>query len=105
MQRTHLRNKFLKNLTNQNRLSNTKQRSFCSLLLRKEKKEYVANLNQKDITDNSKFWYTLKPFFLDKIKSRENIILLHNVRITSVEVEVVNSLNGFYQTSLKFKTS
>ena len=29
MQRTRLRNKFLKNLTDQNRLSYTKQRNFC----------------------------------------------------------------------------
>ena len=34
MQRTRLRNKFLKNPTNQNRLSYTKQRNFCLSLLR-----------------------------------------------------------------------
>ena len=56
MQRTRLRNKFLKNPTNQNRLSYTKQRNFCLSLLSKEKKEYFANLNEKDITDNRKFW-------------------------------------------------
>ena len=55
MQRTRLRNKFLKNPTNQNRLSYTKQRNFCLSLLRKEKKEYFENLNEKDITDNRKF--------------------------------------------------
>ena len=38
MQRTRPRNKFLKNPANQNRLSYTKQRSFCLSLLRKEKK-------------------------------------------------------------------
>ena len=56
MQRTRLRNKFLKNPTNQNRLSYTEQRKFCLSLPRKEKKEYFANLNEKDITDNRKFW-------------------------------------------------
>ena len=70
MQKTRLRNKCLKNPNNQNRLSYTKQRNFCSLLLRKEEKKFFANLNEKYITDNRKFWYTVKPFFMEKIKSR-----------------------------------
>ena len=65
MQRTRLRNKFLKNPTNQNRLSYTNQINFCSSLLRKEKKEHFANLNEDDLTDNRKFWYTVKLFFPD----------------------------------------
>ena len=59
---------------------------------------------KKDITDNRKFWYTVKPLHSNKIKSRENIILVKNERITSDEVEVANTLNNFSQTSLKFKT-
>ena len=56
---------FLKNPTNQNRLSYTYQINFCSSLLRKEKKEHFANLNEDDLTDNGKFWYTAKLFFPD----------------------------------------
>ena len=41
MQRTRLRNKFLKNPTNQNRLSYTKQRNFCLSLPRKKKKKNI----------------------------------------------------------------
>ena len=55
MQRTHFRNKFLKNPTTENRLIYNWQRNFCLSLLRKEKKEYFANLNEKDITDNRTF--------------------------------------------------
>ena len=94
MQRIRLRNKFLKNPTNQNRLTYTKQRNFCLSPLRKEKKEYFANVNEKDITDNRKFWYTVKPILSDKFKSRENIILVSNEKITSDEVEVANTLNN-----------
>ena len=47
MQRARLRTKFLKNPINQNRLTYTKQRNFCLSFLRKEKKEYFANLNEK----------------------------------------------------------
>ena len=58
MQRTRLRNKFLKNRTNQNWLTHTKQRNFCLSLLRNKKKEYFANLNKEGINDNKKFSYT-----------------------------------------------
>ena len=37
---------------------------------------YFANLNEKDITDNRKFWDTVKPFFSEKFKSRESIALI-----------------------------
>ena len=40
-----------------------KQRNFCSKLY---KKDFYDNLNIKDITDNKKFWKTLKPLVSDK---------------------------------------
>ena len=101
MQRTRHGNKFLKNPTNQSMFNYTKQRNFCLSLLRKEKKEHFSNLNEKDITDKRKFCYTVKPFFSNKTKSREKIILVNNERITSDEVEVANTLMILSQTSLK----
>ena len=74
MQRTKLRNKFLKDPSAANKFSYNKQRNWCVSLLRKEKEKYFANLNEKDITDNNKFWQTIKPFLLEKTKSREKII-------------------------------
>ena len=70
MQRTRFRNKFLKNPNDQNQLLYNKQRNYCVSPLRKEKKEYFARLNEKDIIDNRKFWHTVKPFLSDKVKSR-----------------------------------
>ena len=55
MQRTKLRNKFLKDPTEHNKILYTKQRNWCASLLRKEKKKYFANLNKMDIIDNKKF--------------------------------------------------
>ena len=55
MERTRLRNNFLKNPLVANKLPYTKQRNFCVSLLRKVKREYFANLNEKNITDNRKF--------------------------------------------------
>ena len=74
MLRAKLRNKLLKYLTSTNRISYSKQRNFCLSLLRKEKKKYFANLIVKNITDNKFFWQTLKPFLLEKTKSRKKLL-------------------------------
>ena len=63
MQKTKLRNKFLKDPSAENKFSYNKQRNWCISPLRKEKKKYFANLNKKDITDNKIFCQTIKPFF------------------------------------------
>ena len=47
--RAHLRNKLLKNITENNRVCYSKQRDFCVNLLRKTKKDYYKNLNEKDV--------------------------------------------------------
>ena len=101
LQRTRFRNKFLKNPTTENRLIYNRQRNFCLSLLRKEKREYFANLNEKVITDNRTFWHIVKPVLSDKIKSTENITLVNNKNITSKKVEVANTLNNFFLTIIK----
>ena len=101
MQRTRFRNKLLKNPTTENRLIYNRQRNFCLSFLRKEKREYFANLNEKDITDNRTFWHIVKPFLSDKIKSREIITLVNNENITSKEAEVANTLNNLFSTIIK----
>ena len=52
MTRSRLRTRFLKNRSEENRKLFCKQRNKCVLLLRKSKKDYFENLNQKNITDN-----------------------------------------------------
>ena len=69
--------------------------------MREEKIFFFENLNEKDITDNRKFWHTVKPFLLDKIKSTENIIFVNNERITSDEKEVAYILNNFFSNNIK----
>ena len=69
--------------------------------MRKEKKEYFVKLNEKDITDNWKFWHTVKPFLSDKVKSRETITLVNNENIESNENEVAKSFNNFFSNIVK----
>ena len=93
--RTRFRNRFLKNPTDENRLVFTRQRNFCVSLLRKEKEQYFAKLNVKNITDNRKFWQTVKLFLSEENKSSEKITLLKNEETISDEVEVANTLKKF----------
>ena len=76
MTRTRLRNRFLKNRSNRNRDLFRQQRNSCVSLLRKSKKDYFSNLNEKQITDNKRFWKTVKPFLSNKVQSSERINLL-----------------------------
>ena len=70
-----------KKIQSQNRLIYIRQRNFKLPLLRNEKRKYFANLNEKDIIYNRKFWHTVKTFMSDEIKSRKNLILVNNEKI------------------------
>ena len=101
MQRTKFRNKFLKDPSAENKFSYNKQRNWCVFQLRRENNFFFANLNQKDITDNKKFWQTIKPFLSEKTKSREKITLIGNKNLVSDDAEVANCLNNFFLILLK----
>ena len=98
---TRLRNKFLKNRTESNRVSYNKQRNFCVSLLRKAKKDYYGNLNEKDVIDNKKFWKTVKPLFSDKVKSSEKITLVQEDKIITSDDENGKILNSFFSNVVK----
>ena len=48
MERTKLRNKFLKQKTNESKKRYKSQRNYCVSLLKKTKKDYYNSLNEKD---------------------------------------------------------
>ena len=52
MDRTRLRNKFLKNRTAENKLAYNRQRNYCVSLTRKSKRDYYNNLDNRNVTDN-----------------------------------------------------
>ena len=76
MERTRLKNTFLKITTVANKLAYTKQKNFCISFLRKVKREYFANLNEKNITDHWKFCQNVKRFLSEKNKSRGKVTLV-----------------------------
>lgn len=91
MKRTRLRNRFLKNLNPENKKSYNKQRHLCASLLREEKRQYFANLNENRITDNTTFWQTVKLFFSNKFKHGE----------IEKESPLLKNMNWFQRKSLQ----
>ena len=96
MLRTLLRNKFLKNRSNENKTNYVKQRNHCVSLLRKTKREYYSYLDEKKICDSKKFWKTVKPVLSKKNKSNERITLIENDEIIKTEKGTAKVLNTFF---------
>ena len=101
MTTSRLRNKYLKDKTEENRLLYTQQRNKCVSLLRKTKINYYGNLNVKEITDNKKFWKTVKPFLSDKSKTSDKIHFNENGELLNSESETAEVLNNFFSNIVK----
>ena len=96
MTRTMLRNRFLKNRSEENKRKYTKQRNHCVSLLKKIKSEYYSNLNEKDGTDNKMFWKTVKLFFSDEVTSSEKITLIEENEIIGNDSDTARVFNTFF---------
>ena len=60
---SRLKYNFNKKRSEENWDKSKKQRNFCVKLLRQTKEKYFSVINVKSISDNKKFWITIKPFF------------------------------------------
>ena len=100
MNRSRLRNKYLKDPNNVNKDNYNKQRNYCVNLVRREKKKFYGNLDLKKITDNKTFWKTMKPFFSDKSKSGNKITLLEGNSIISKDTMVAETMNNFFTSGI-----
>ena len=96
MTRSRLKNKFLKNPNAINKATYKKHRNYVTRLFKKEKKFYYNNLDTNLITDNKKFWKTIKPFFSDKHNIRKNIILVDDDEIITEDTKVAETMNVFF---------
>ena len=56
MVKSRLKNKYMKNISEGNKINHMRQINYCVKLLKKEKKNFFANLDTKKITDNKTFW-------------------------------------------------
>ena len=101
MTRSRLKNKFIKDPTDNNKIIYNKHRNYCARLLKKEKSNYYNNFDMTKIIDNKKFWKNVKPLFSEKNINGKKITLLEGEQINSNDVEVAEILNTFFRISQK----
>ena len=98
MHRTRLRNKYHNNRTDANLKAFKKQRNKCVKLLRKAKFDYYQNINLGNLTDNRKFWKTVKPIFSDKVQVNSSLTLIENGKMISKDSEIAEIFNHHFAT-------
>ena len=100
MLRSRLRNKFLKTKTEESKQLYNKQRNLCVTLLRKAKRNCFAELDNKILKDNRKFWKTVNPLFSEKAYQKESITIISKdteETITKNE-ELAETFNSFFSS-------
>ena len=75
MKKSKRRNKYLRERTSESKSLYNIQRNLNVSILRKNKRDYFGNLNNKIVTGNRKFWKTISPLLSKKAFHRECITL------------------------------
>ena len=58
-------------------------------------------LDLKNVSDNKKFWKTVKPFLSDKVTTFSKISLVEKGGIISDESKVVNAFSNFFENAIR----
>ena len=76
-------------------------KDFCISLLRKTKKRYYENLNEKSVVDNKLFWKTVKPLLPDKVAGKDKIHLIENDELVNAALETGEVLNNSFSNTVQ----
>ena len=90
-----LRNIFSKNRNYENCCKYKRQCNLCLNLLRKTKKSFYKNLDEKQVSDNKVFWKKVKPSFSDKGVNSSKITLVEKNSIIVDEKKIANIMNNY----------
>ena len=101
MLRSKFRNIFNRSKSESDKIAYKTQRNLCTNLFRKAKLYYYSNLNPSSITDNKKFWKTVKPLFSEKVASTASITIVENGTICSDDSNVAQIFNDFFSNVVK----
>ena len=96
MLRSKLRNRYNKVRTEENERAFKKQRNYCVKLLRKTKRNYYQNLDLKNLSDNRKFWKTVKPIFSGKVQTSSSVTLVENNQVISNDTAIAEIFNEYF---------
>ena len=98
LKRSKLWNTFSKKRSSENWQNYERRRNICSNILKPTKKAFFENLNINEITDNRKFWKTVKP---GKCKTSNNIILTEKNETLNDDNKNSNTFNEYFTSIIK----
>ena len=101
MKRSELATKYRARPNEENQKAFKKQRNFCNRLYKKERRKYYNNLDLRKITDNRKFWNTVKPFLSNKGTNSQKISLKEGEEIVTDDTKIANVLNEHFVNSVR----
>ena len=96
MKRSKLKNIFNKNKNKENWCKYKTQRNYSVNLICKTKKQYYKSLDIKEVTDNKKFWKSVKSYFGKGDSNSEKFMLLENNSIKTNEKEIATIMNNYF---------
>ena len=96
MHRTKLLKKYSRERTEENFNACKQQRNTCVNLLREAKYDYYRNINLADLSDNYKFWKTVRPLFSDKVQLNSSIALIEDGKMITKDSEIAEVFNNYF---------
>ena len=90
------KDKYNKDKTNENFETYKRQRNKCVKMLRKAKFNYYKDLDLNNLTDNSKFWKTVKPVFTDKVQVSQSITLIEKGEMVTDDLKIAEIFNNYF---------
>ena len=69
--------------------------------MKESKRSYYEKLKPSSISDNKKFWKTVKPFFSDKVVLSKKITLVENNTLVSDSDTVAKIFKIFFSNAVK----
>ena len=70
-------------------------------IYQESKKRHFKSLNSNGVTENKKFWKTVKPFFTEKNKTTNNIILTENNQTVRKDKAIFQIFNNYFTNITK----
>ena len=77
------------------------QRNKCLSLIRKAKKDYYHSLSMKTLSNQRKFWKTVRPIFSEKAYAEKISSIINDGDIITDNEEIANIMNKFYTNITK----
>ena len=100
MKRSYLEKICFKKQTTQSLERYKKQENYCSILYKKERKNFFNSLNTSFVNDSRLFWKRVKPFFSNKGSFGNKIKLVENDELLQDHKNSAEEMNNFFKNAV-----